>query len=49
MTLVTEFLINAGLKSNLFMQWHGRSHLFPWAEELTSIDLSILYDPQAVG
>lgn len=45
--LVIELLTNTGLKSNLFM--HGRNLLFPWAEELASIKLSILCDPQAVG
>lgn len=40
-------LTNTVLKSNLFM--HGRNLLFSWAEELMSIKLSILRDPQAVG
>lgn len=31
------------------MQWHGRNHLFPWAEELTSIKLNILHHFYAVG
>lgn len=47
MMLVIELLINTGLKSNLFMD--RRNHLFPWAKELMSIKLSILYSVELVN
>ena len=42
MMLVIELLTNTRLKYNLFMR--GRNLLFPWAEELMSLKLSILCD-----